>query len=201
MRSQDPKNPGNEVAEHEQTQVVAADVRTEEDKRIAARRRFLRMGAGGSAMLVTIVHKRAFAAGMTIKKGAIASACVSLMGVPDIKGLDSKRALQLSAMGSPKHVVCNAKETVNTCSTPQGTASKYYDLNRQQVSYFKSNQFKNGCGDLQTTVDASYNYRLYQKGYCPVVYDSTGLHYKSDAMYYTIDKKTDELMGHLCKMP
>ena len=40
------------------------DLRAADDKRVAARRRFLRVGAGGSAALVmTVTHKRSFAGG------------------------------------------------------------------------------------------------------------------------------------------
>ena len=55
------------------------DQRATEDKRVAARRRFLRVGAGGSAALVmTVTHKRSFAGG--VKKGVVASHCTSLRG-------------------------------------------------------------------------------------------------------------------------
>ena len=113
------QHPSNEPVGHRLTPSAEAEVQTEEAKRVAARRRFLRMGAGGSAVLVTIVHKRAFAQGMSLKKGAIASACVSMQGVPDIKGLNQKKALQLSAMGNPKNVMCNARGTTNTCIDPR----------------------------------------------------------------------------------
>jgi hypothetical protein len=80
------------------------------DRRIEARRKFLRMGAGGSAALVvTVMHKRAFA-GPKKGDGAVASNCASLRGVPDLRKADKKKALEASAMGTPKHMFCRPRD-------------------------------------------------------------------------------------------
>ena len=169
------------------------EARAEQAKRLAARRRFLRAGAGvsASAVLVTVVHKRAFAGGTTIKKGAIASACVSLQGVPDMKGINNKKALQFSAMGSPKNIVCRPRDaTVNNCVSPLGNGT-YIDQFGSKVNYqyYNTNQLKNGCGVLDDTVRNSYLYRLQHKHYCPVVFDSGGdLTYDLTAKWYSLDK-------------
>jgi len=170
------------------------EARLEEAKRLAARRRFLRMGAGASAsaVLVTVVHKRAFAGGTTIKKGAVASACVSLQGVPDMKGLNDKKALQFSAMGSPKNVMCRPRDsTVNSCVTPQGKDTYVNEFGQKvNYQYYTDKQLKDGCGVLEDTVRKSYDYRLLQKHYCPVVFDGAGnLTYDLNAKWYSLNKQ------------
>jgi hypothetical protein len=161
-----------------------------EDKRAAARRRFLKMGAGGSsAMVMTIVHKRAFG-NVTIKKGAIASACVSLQGVPDIKGMHQKKALQLSAMGTPKGMICRPRPVNNTCSAT--SMSPYYNEEGKRVYTVTSKMLDDGCGKLDDTIHFQRDYRLYQQGYCPVKYDANGdLTYDTAAVYYVKDKCKD----------
>ena len=59
---------------------------------------------------------------------------------------------------------------------------------------------QNGCGDLTDTVNASYNFRLYEKGYCPVVIDASGnLTYDLSAKYYTFDHNV--LVANACQGP
>jgi hypothetical protein len=71
----------------------------------------------------------------------------------------------------------------------------------QHVNYFTDAQFNNGCGDLTDTVNASYNYRLYQKGYCPVVIDAFGnLTYDLNAQYYTFNN-SHILVANACVGP
>ena len=164
----------------------ADDSGVAEAKRVAARRRFLRMGAGGSAaVLVTVVHKRAFAGGSSAKKGSVVSQCVSMGGTPDIKGLDHKKALQVSAGGTLKHTVCytnpNNPPPPNTCNQPLGGEAPVYGLVQSakggwkveevaRVPVFSDNQMKHGCGNLEDMLSSpyQYNYRLYKKFYCPV---------------------------------
>lgn len=169
----------------------AVEARAEEAKRLAARRRFLRMGAGASAVLVTVVHKRAFAGGTTIKKGAIASACVSLQGFPDMKGINNKKALQFSAMGSPKNMLCRPRDsTVNNCVTPLGKDTYINQWgNTVSYQYYNTSQLKNGCGHLEDTIRNSYDYRLQHKHYCPVIFDAAGdLTYNLNAKWYSLAK-------------
>lgn len=171
----------------------ASDSGVAEAKRVAARRRFLRMGAGGSAaVLVTVVHKRAFAGGGA-KKGSVISHCVSIGGVPDIKGMDQKKALQISAGGTLKHTVCYTSPKnpppPYTCDQPLGGTAPVYGLVQSakggwkvkevaRVEVFSDRQMKEGCGLLTSTpkdprpgmVESvyQYNYRLYKKFSCPI---------------------------------
>ncbi len=156
-----------------------------DDRRVQARRRFLRIGAGGTAALVvTVTHRRAFAG---IKKNVVASNCASLQGVPDLKNTDQKKALQTSAMGTPKGLMCRPRdETPPVCpttSTKKSTFYKFADDSGKQF-YISANKFKNGCGSIEKTLQASHNYRLYEKGYCPLKYDANGLYYDRSATYY-----------------
>lgn len=209
---------GNEPAGSGLPQTVAEAGGAEEAKRIAARRRFLHLGAGGSAVMVTIVHKRAFAGGGTIKKGAIASACVSMQGVPDLKGVTQKKGLQASALGTPKNLACTPRPVANTCITPQGNDTLINSFgNEVNFSYFDHNQLKDGCGVLGTpigpdgnglinacdgTISCSYNYRLQVKHYCPIVFDTNGgLTYDLNAKWYSIDKKTGNVVTNACEGP
>lgn len=171
---------------------------TDEDRKIAARRRFLRISTQGSAALVvTVAHRRTFAG---IKKNVVASACASLQGTPDLKGANQKKALEASAMGTPKGLICRPRppapdpNKVGSC-TPTKT-SEFFKLdgnNYTKVPIVDGKQLENGCGSIlidsvppNNTIAASYNYRLYEKGYCPIVFDSSGgLEYKLDAQYYT----------------
>ena len=137
------------------------DQRATEDKRVAARRRFLRVGAGGSAALVmTVTHKRSFAGG--VKKGVVASHCTSLRGVPDLTGVKNKKALEFSAMGTPKHLICRRQGD----GQPQGVCtenleSRYVDANGNWYLVADGDELNKGCGTLAETVQKSYNYRLY----------------------------------------
>ena len=170
--------------------------RPAEAKRLAARRRFLRGGAGGAALVVTIVHKRAFAmtSPTTIKKGAIASQCTSLMGVADMTGLDKKKAIQLSQFGNaPKNVVCRPRPATNSCGTEMNI-SQYRDASGNKVNYLDPRQFKDGCGQLEITLQKSYNYRLYEKGWCPVTYENGQLGYNANAIYYDYPKKGSQIL-------
>ena len=175
---------------------------TAEEKRLAARRRFLRGGAGGAALVVTIVHKRAFAmTSSTLKKGAIASQCTSLMGVADMTGLDQKKAIQLSQFGNaPKNMVCRERPAINTCGTEMNK-SQYRDASGNFVNYLDPKQFKNGCGELDVTLEKSYNYRLYEKGWCPVTYDNGQLGYDASALYYNYPKGSNILQAFRCLLP
>lgn len=188
------KQLGRSVENERTPEKIAGEAGLEEAKRLAARRRFLRMGAGASAsaMLVTVAHKRAFAAGPTIKKGAIISACVSLQGRPDITDIHHKKPLQFSAMGNPKNVVCRPRDSmVNNCVAPQGKGT-YIDQFGNKVSYqfYTDKQLKDGCGLLEDTVRNSFDYRLHEKHYCPVVFDSAGdLTYDLNAKWFSVDNK------------
>jgi hypothetical protein len=184
---------------------------SEDDRRVRARRRFLRMGAGGSAALVvTVVHKRAFAG---IKKNVVASACTSLQGVPDLKHVNQKKALETSAMGTPKGLICRPRppahdpNKVGSCMPSK--ASKYFQLGiggNTKVQIVEEGELKHGCGSIlqsamppNNTISASYNYRLYEKGYCPIVYDgSGGLKYDLTAKFY---RSATDTVGELCKGP
>jgi hypothetical protein len=151
-----------------------------EDKRAAARRRFLKMGAGGStAVVVTIMHRRAFAG---IKKGQIISQCVSLQGVPDLKGMDQKKALQLSPMGTPKGVQCLPRPATNTCS-PKKDANYYNEQGIRPV-IASAKMISKGCGNLDDTIAYGNDFRLYEKGYCPVKWDGDLLTYDTSAVFY-----------------
>jgi len=177
---------GKSPAESEAALVASAAAA--EDKRIAARRRFLKMGAGGStAVMVTIAHRRAFAG---MKKGQIISNCVSLQGVPDLKGMNQKKALQLSPMGTPKGVQCNPKPATNQCVADQ--PSKYYNAQGLQVAVVRSSKIKDGCGNLTDTLFYQKDFRLYDKGYCPVILSPSGeLTYDTTAVFY--EKKDCDL--------
>lgn len=166
------------------------DLRATEDKRVAARRRFLRVGAGGSAALVmTVTHKRSFAGG--VKKGVVASHCTSLRGVPDLKGVKNKKALEFSAMGTPKHLICRRPGD----GQPQGNCaeiypSRYANINGDTYLVADGNELNKGCGNLNDTVAKSQNYRLYGQdnvggkapgygegsggGFCPIAFDNSG---------------------------
>jgi hypothetical protein len=154
-----------------------------EDRQGSARRRFLRAGAGGTAALVvTVAHKRAFAG---IKKNVVASNCASFQGVPDLKGADKKNALQTSAMGTPKGLICRPRDQQISPPTDTRKSEFYkYANNEGQVLFIKSNGFKNGSGTIQKTLQMSHNYRLYEKGYCPLKFDQNGLYYDTTATYF-----------------
>ncbi len=173
---------------------------TAEDRQAWARRRFLRVGAGGTAALVvTVTHKRAFAG---IKKNVVASNCASLQGVPDLKHADKKKALVTSAMGTPKGMICRPRDqTPPACPTISDKKSKYYKYpwDSGQQYYISAGKFKKGCGTIEQTVQTSYNYRLYEKGYCPIKFDANGLSYDTTATYYKKDK--DGFVLKACEVP
>ena len=148
-------------------------------------------------MVLTVPHRRAFAT----KKATLISNCTSLQGVPDLKSVKDKKALEASAMGTPKGLQCRAPTDPKppacqlAVSNGQYKLSEYYatpnDLGRER--YFDPHQLKDGCGTVlpgalpnEDTIAASYNYRLYEKGYCPIVRDPfTGdLRYDLSATYY-----------------
>jgi hypothetical protein len=171
-----------------QAEAPSQQSRAQEDRRVAARRRFLRQGVGGTAALVvTVTHKRAFAGG--IKKGVVASACTSLRGVPDLKGVNAKKALQTSAMGTPKGLICrpktgdtNKKDICPPSSTHQ--SHFYTDSMGGRMQVYNVDDLKDGCGDISTTINYANTSRLYDKGFCPIVYDSQGLRYDTTARYF-----------------
>ena len=176
-----------------------------EAKRVAARRRFLRAGGGGSAALVlTVVHKRSFAG---MKKGVIASQCTSLHGVADLTGAKHKKPLEMSAMGTPKNMICRQPgdgKPVGNCG--EIYPSRYVDQQGKIYLVADGDEINKGCGNLQLTIDRSRNYRLYGKdkdgknagyggggdggGYCPIAYDAMGdLNYQPNKYYKRVDKK------------
>jgi len=166
-----------------------------EDKRIAARRRFLKMGAGGStAMLVTIMHQRAFAKEPKIKKGQIISACVSMQGVPDIKGMKQKKAIQLSPLGSPKHVMCRPKPATNQCAA--NNPSRFFNADKEHVLVVDGGTLDKGCGNLDDTLHYQRDFRLYEKGYCPVKVVNGDLMYDDTATYWAWVKENGDLRGN-----
>lgn len=166
-------------------QAEGAPVRV--DQRIEARRRFLKGSAGGSAMLMlTVTHKRAFAG----KKGTVASACTSLQGTPDLKGIQNKKALEASAMGTPKGLICRPKGPVEGPALdgiPGTKWSENRDSSGNRVQVYKLAEMKNGLGDIQTTLNYANKARLYDVGYCPIFIDSSGvLQYDHNAQYYEL---------------
>lgn len=166
------------------------------DRRIEARRKFLRTGAGGSAALVvTVMHKRAFAG----KKGGnlVASNCTSLLGTPDLRKADKKKALEASAMGTHKNMICRPKGEDKPFPGNPNKTPKYYDQNGNRPLVYSSKVFSDGLGDLNLTLTHANNYRLYEKGYCPIVYDQFGLRYNTSAVYY--EKKGGSLIMKSCK--
>lgn len=172
-----------------------------DDRRVQARRRFLRIGAGGSAALVvTVVHKRAFAGP---KKNVVASNCASLRGVPDLKNADKKKALETSAMGTPKGLVCRPRDQAPPPLPTMGKKkSEFYKFPHDsgQQYYFSAKQFNKGLGSIDRTLEASHNYRLYEKGYCPLKYDERGLTYDRSATYFE-KKKGGGFELKNCKAP
>ena len=179
-----PKNdPGHDIAK------AASDPgQSQADAQIAARRRFLRMGAGGTAALVvTVTHKRAFAG---IKKGLLASRCTSLQGVPDLKHSTAKNPLQVSAMGTPKGAICRPRPPIpdpnalGNCTVPT-KQPRYFDSFGNRNLVVDANQLDKGCGDINTTINAANPYRLYEKGYCPIKFDGTQYTLDLTKVYYT----------------
>ena len=149
--------------------------------------------------MVTVVHQRAFAG---VKKATVASACASLRGVPDLKRVTQKKALEASAFGTPKGLICRPKSGPDPNAIGDCTKTKtanFFDINGVKPLYVSQNQLAKGCGTLTSTVDKSYNFRLYEKGWCPVKYDATGLFYETTAKYYT--KKDGILTANSCELP
>ncbi len=200
------KNPREPV----QGEPSAADAITAEETRVAARRRFLRAGAGGSAALVmTVTHKRAFAG---MKKGVVASNCASLLqGTPDLTGMKHKKPLEFSAMGTPKNLICRTKDypqPIGNCA--EIYPSRYVDVNGNTKLVADGDELNKGCGRLDNnepghnTLQQSYNYRLYGQdkaggklpgygegsggGYCPVVIDANGDLNYVQMNYYKLPK-------------
>jgi hypothetical protein len=153
-----------------------------EDKRVAARRRFFKVGAGGStAVVMTIAHRRAFAG---ILKGQMVSNCVSMQGVLDLQGMNKQDPLLLSPMGTPQAVVCKPRGTeANLCNDYQ--TGQYYNAQGDQVAVIVEGEIAGGCGNLEDTLLYQSDFRLYEKGYCPVqVLPNGDLDYNRDAVYY-----------------
>ena len=173
-----------------------------ESKRMAARRRFMRMGAGGAAgLMVTVVHKRAFAGA---KKTSVQSLCGSLQGTPDFiknnknAGVTSKK-ITLSAMGTPKGLVCTnpspgsytlrEEEVPFRASIYDGTVTK--DGNKWYT--YKENIVQAGTGDLNSTLIKGNEWRLLEKGWCPIKVKNGELVVEQGIKYYKKDdwKGTD----------
>ena len=195
--------PGKPTAE--QPGVDAAEA-----KRVAARRRFLRVGGGGSAALVlTVVHKRSFAG---MKKGVIASQCTSLQGVADLTGAKHKNPLVMSVGHTPKNMICRQPgdgKPVGNCA--EIYPSRYVDQNGNSYLVANGDEINKGCGNLQLTIDRSASYRLYGTdkrkndgsndgkppgwgegdggGYCPIGYDALGDLNYIQKNYYKLEKK------------
>ena len=194
----------------------SANAAGSDDARVEARRRFLRIGAGGSAALVvTVMHRRAFASA-GIKKNVIASACTSLQGVPDLQNTKSKRALETSAMGTPKGLICRPKQAglapgqlpPNLCAPGPYKNAQYRNQYGVVQRYNDYSKLNDGCGAIEHTANmnpltfetGSGSYRLYEKGWCPIKYDSSGLNYDTSAKYYTPPKPgTDVWVPNACK--
>jgi hypothetical protein len=75
--------------------------------------------------------------------------------------------------------------------------AKHYDQNGNRPLVYSSKVFSDGLGDLNLTLTHANNYRLYEKGYCPIVYDQFGLRYNTSAVYY--EKKGGSLTMKSCK--
>lgn len=175
-----------------------------EAKRLAARRRFLRGAGGSAALVVTVVHKRAFATTGFGKKGAVVSTCVSLQGVPDLRRTDHKKALELSQFGeAPKNVVCRPRDAPPPSCPAERETSRYYNASGQQVKFLDPKYLKEGCGTLEETILKSRNYRLYEKGWCPIKYEFGTLSYDSTAQYFKFVKVNNQnvLQPFTCGLP
>ena len=159
-----------------------------ENKRQAARRRFMRMGAGGAAgLMVTVVHKRAFAGA---KKTTVQSLCGSLQGTPDFikngssSGVTSKK-ITLSAMGTPKGLVCTNPSTNTSAlrenrtkywsNSPFAAGARNRNVPGAQDWYtFNDNIVEAGYGNLNDTLARGNEWRILEHGYCPIQVDSQG---------------------------
>lgn len=159
-----------------------------ENKRQAARRRFMRMGAGGAAgLMVTVVHKRAFAGA---KKTTVQSLCGSLQGTPDFiknggsSGVTSKK-ITLSAMGTPKGLVCKnpspntsalrENKTKYWSHSPFAAGARKVDVGGGQDWYtFNDNIVEAGYGNLNDTLARGNEWRILEHGYCPIQVDAQG---------------------------
>ena len=184
----------SDVAEgraHEQASAASVEA-----KRLMARRRFMRMGAGGTAgLMVTVVHKRAFGA----KKTTVQSLCGSLQGTPNFikngggAGMTSKK-ITLSAMGTPKGLVCNApRQGFNTNRNNEGRyflvdpvwgappspgpriAVDSNDPNKAKIYTFADQQVEWGGANLSESLTYGNEWRLVEKGWCPIYVDGNGL--------------------------
>ena len=185
-----------------------------ENKRVAARRRFLRTGASGSAALImTVTHKRSFAGG--IKKGVLASNCTSLRGIADLTGTKHKTPLEVSAMGTPKNLICRHPDNpqpVGNCA--EIYPSRYVDVNGNTYLVADPDELNKGCGNLQLTVQRSQNYRLYGRDkvggkapgrgegsggeYCPIAFANGELNYVQKN-YYKIESDGRIKLEGACK--
>lgn len=181
--------------EHNISKVASDPARPGADGRTVARRRFLQMGAGGTAaVVVTVTHKRAFAG---VKKGLIASRCTSLRGVPDLKHSTGKNPLQTSAMGTPKGAICrpqvNDSNPLGSMSTTQ--TAKFTDQSGTRFIVVDGKQLDKGFGDINTTLNKAYNYRLYQEGYCPIVLKDGAYQFDLTKAYF------DKGVQKMCQRP
>ena len=179
----------SDVAEgraHEQASAASVEA-----KRLSARRRFMRMGAGGTAgLMVTVVHKRAFGA----KKTTVQSLCGSLQGTPNFikngggAGMTSKK-ITLSAMGTPKGLVCNAppRAAFNTARNNEGRYFVVNDLlkgrvvpesgdpDKAKIYTFADQEVEWGGENLSESLTYGNEWRLVEKGWCPIYVDGNGL--------------------------
>ena len=183
----------SDVAEgraHEQASAASVEA-----KRLLARRRFMRMGAGGTAgLMVTVVHKRAFGA----KKTTVQSLCGSLQGTPNFikngagAGMTSKK-ITLSAMGTPKGLVCNAPP--RGFNTTRNNEGRYFvvdgpfsslkgnptvvpesgDPDKAKIYTFADQEVEWGGANLSESLTYGNEWRLVEKGWCPIYVDGNGL--------------------------
>ena len=172
-----------------------------ENKRQAARRRFMRMGAGGAAgLMVTVVHKRAFAGA---KKTTVQSLCGSLQGTPDFiknggsSGVTSKK-ITLSAMGTPKGLVCTNPSKITditrdnktkywsrspfTTGTPYNPVGARKETNGDWFT-FNDNIVQAGYGSLDETLARGNEWRVLEHGYCPIFLQDGKLVVRQEAQY------------------
>ena len=201
----------SDVAEgraHEQASAASVEA-----KRLLARRRFMRMGAGGTAgLMVTVVHKRAFGA----KKTTVQSLCGSLQGTPNFikngagAGMTSKK-ITLSAMGTPKGLVCNApRPGFNATRSNEG---RYFlvdqnwgaptlprgptivvdsnDPNKAKIYTFTDQEIAWGGKDLSESLTYGNEWRLVEKGWCPIKVDNGRLYIDSSARILKISDYKD----------
>lgn len=174
------------------------------DKRAAARRRFLRIGAAGSSVLLTVVHQRAFAIARPVSVGKVVSTCVS--GVADLKNAGTQNALANSVMGGVDNFICRRPgNTFPTSTCPAGSTDTQFvnsvgTPGKYDAAYSGppgvGSALNSGCGTVELTRTTSRDFRLYEKGWCPIAWDGTStLSYDTSAVYYLAPATPGPLLG------